>query len=79
MNTNSTSHPGILLIGVGNEYRRDDGVGLPGDFDLDKVSTLGLRLVKILTSQLGGELTFRRNGGTEFEITFKAQRERERR
>jgi hydrogenase maturation protease len=27
MNTNSTSHPGILLIGVGNEYRRDDGVG----------------------------------------------------
>jgi len=58
---------------------RDDGVGLPGDFDLDKVSTLGLRLVKILTSQLGGELTFRRNGGTEFEITFKAQRERERR
>ena len=27
MNINSSSNPNILLIGVGNEYRRDDGVG----------------------------------------------------
>lgn len=57
---------------------RDDGVGLPGEFDLDKVPTLGLRLVKILTSQLGGTLTFHRNGGTEFTVTFREQKDRER-
>ncbi|MBI2947191.1 MAG: PAS domain S-box protein [Verrucomicrobia bacterium] len=56
---------------------RDDGIGLPGDFDLDKVLTLGLRLVKILTSQLGGTLTFHRNGGTGFTVTFKEQKEKE--
>ena len=55
---------------------RDDGVGLPREFDLDKVPTLGLRLVKILTSQLGGTLTFHRNGGTEFTITFREQKDR---
>jgi two-component sensor histidine kinase len=57
---------------------RDDGVGLPRDFDLDKVPTLGLRLVKILTSQLGGTLTFHRNGGTEFTVTFREPKDKER-
>ncbi|MBM3836967.1 MAG: PAS domain S-box protein [Verrucomicrobia bacterium] len=56
---------------------RDDGVGLPGEFDLDKVPTLGLRLVKILTSQLGGTLTFHRNGGTEFTVTFREPKDKE--
>lgn len=57
---------------------RDDGVGVPPEFDLDKAPSLGLRLVKILTNQIGGELTFHRNGGTEFKITFKEQKDKER-
>ena len=48
----------------------DDGVGFPEKFDLDKSTSLGLRLVKILTSQIGGTLTLRRNGGTEFSVRF---------
>lgn len=57
---------------------RDDGVGVPQEFDLDKAPSLGLRLVKILTNQIGGELTFHRNGGTEFKIIFKEQKDKER-
>jgi two-component sensor histidine kinase len=57
---------------------RDDGVGFPPEFDLDKVPTLDFRLVKILTSQLGGTLSCHRNGGTEFTLTFKEQKDKER-
>jgi PAS domain S-box-containing protein len=57
---------------------RDDGIGVPEEFDLDKAPSLGLRLVKILTGQLGGKLAFRRTGGTEFKITFKEQKEKDR-
>jgi PAS domain S-box-containing protein len=56
---------------------RDDGIGVPEEFDLDKTGTLGLRLVKILTSQIGGELAFHRNGGTQFVITFREQKDKD--
>lgn len=56
---------------------RDDGAGMPKEFDFDKTPTLGLRLVKILTHQIGGELVFHHQGGTEFSITFKEVKERE--
>ena len=37
---------------------RDNGVGLPGDFDLASTSSLGLSIVRdLVTSQLGGSLT----------------------
>jgi len=32
----------------------DDGVGLPADFDLGRVSTLGLQIVTMLVNQLRG-------------------------
>jgi PAS domain S-box-containing protein len=57
---------------------RDDGIGMPKDFDFEKSPSLGLRLVKILTHQIGGELLFSRSRGTEFIITFKEQKEKER-
>jgi PAS domain S-box-containing protein len=58
---------------------RDNGIGLPAEFDLDKAPSLGLRLVRILATQMGGELTFQRSSGTEFTITFKEQKDREKR
>jgi two-component sensor histidine kinase len=36
---------------------RDEGVGLPADFDLAKSKRLGTRLVSALSEQLGAELT----------------------
>jgi two-component sensor histidine kinase len=36
---------------------RDEGVGMPHDFDLDKSRRLGTRLIKALATQLGAELT----------------------
>ncbi|ACK64526.1 signal transduction histidine kinase [Rippkaea orientalis PCC 8801] len=46
----------------------DNGKGLPKDFDLDQVKTLGLQLVKSLTNQLRGKITINSKGGTQFEI-----------
>jgi PAS domain S-box-containing protein len=49
---------------------KDDGVGLPAGFDLDEVRTLGLKLVKGLAQQIGGEISFKNRDGTEFDIQF---------
>ncbi len=49
---------------------RDDGVGLPADFDWQNCSSLGLRLIRILTEQLRGTLQVRVDHGTA--VTIKA-------
>jgi PAS domain S-box-containing protein len=49
---------------------RDDGVGLPPDLDLDRCPSLGLKLVRLLTQQIGGNLEVHRESGTEFQVTF---------
>jgi two-component sensor histidine kinase len=46
---------------------RDDGIGLPEDFDSDAVSTLGMRLVTLL-AQTMGTLRIDRTRGTAFII-----------
>jgi PAS domain S-box-containing protein len=48
----------------------DNGVGLPADFDLGQVKTLGLQLVTALVNQLGGTLEMERNNGTCFRVRF---------
>lgn len=58
-----TSHQVTLSIG-------DNGIGLPDNFSFSQAPSLGLRLVKDLTSQLNGELKIDRNQGTQFTITF---------
>ncbi|MEX2346528.1 MAG: sensor histidine kinase [Balneolaceae bacterium] len=52
---------------------RDDGVGLPEDFDIDQVQSLGLKLIKRLASQLKAHILFDAvNGsGTNFQISFR--------
>jgi len=49
---------------------RDDGEGLPGDFDISKARTMGLRVVTALVEQMGAELRVERPalGGTEFVL-----------
>ncbi len=51
---------------------RDNGVGLPPDFDPADTSTLGLQLVANLAGQLGGEMTVKRpsEGGAAFQVLF---------
>ena len=48
----------------------DDGAGLPPEVDPTTGATLGLRLVRALTDQLGGRLTIDRSRGTRVAITF---------
>jgi two-component sensor histidine kinase len=54
---------------------RDDGVGLPADFDLGKSSGLGMRIVAGLSKQLQAAISHRPNvDGAEFVLTLPLQR-----
>jgi two-component sensor histidine kinase len=52
---------------------RDEGIGLPEDFDVKTGRRLGMRLVNAFTRQLHGHLQIvRRNPGTEFVLAIPA-------
>jgi two-component sensor histidine kinase len=53
---------------------RDNGPGLPMNFDISKTRTLGLRLVNSLVKQINGKLNIYNDGGTEYKIVFKERR-----
>ncbi len=50
----------LVMVGVAGENVsisiRDDGVGIPGDVDVDKSTSLGLKLIRSLVIQLQGTL-----------------------
>lgn len=46
-----THHDGTVRVEV-----RDDGVGIPADFDLDAGTSLGLRLIRSLSRQIDGSV-----------------------
>ncbi len=53
----------------------DNGVGMPPDFDWNRPTALGLRLVKILAEdQLQGTVTMHSNSGTHFVVRFKKEK-----
>ncbi|TAL31014.1 MAG: PAS domain S-box protein [Spirochaetes bacterium] len=52
---------------------RDNGRGLPDDFETRTSGSLGMRLVRALSTQLGGELSISGKGGTSVEIVFKGE------
>jgi two-component sensor histidine kinase len=53
---------------------RDEGEGLPADFDLARPKGLGMRLVMAFVGQLGGTLAVHaRDPGTEFVVTIPRQ------
>lgn len=56
----------------------DDGIGFPEDIDFETIDSLGLQLVKNLVSQIDGEITLDKSHGTEFKITFKELKYKER-
>jgi len=53
---------------------RDEGAGLPADFDLARPKGLGMRIVMAFVRQLGGTLAVEaRQPGTEFVLTIPRQ------
>lgn len=50
----------------------DSGKGLPEGFDLNNAKTLGLKLVKMLSAQIKGQLSFRNDNGTIIELDFSS-------
>ncbi len=49
----------------------DDGVGLPGDVNVQDSKSLGLKLVNILVGQLKGTMQVHRESGTQFMVEFE--------
>jgi two-component sensor histidine kinase len=48
----------------------DNGVGIPENFDIEDLNTLGMQLVTSLVDQLDGEFELKSDNGTEFFIKF---------
>jgi two-component sensor histidine kinase len=51
----------------------DDGGGLPPEIDWRSADTLGLRLIRMLTEQLGGTSELDNGHGTRFELVLTAR------
>ncbi len=49
---------------------RDDGVGMPPDFDLEAAQTLGLQIVRTLAHQLNGRVELADRDGTIVRVVF---------
>jgi PAS domain S-box-containing protein len=49
---------------------RDNGVGMPGHFNLEETDSLGMKLVKMLTDQVEGSITITSDQGTTIKIKF---------
>lgn len=68
---------GIVKINLSHNHEfgtliiEDDGVGLPDNFDINHTSGFGLKLVKMLSEQMGGGYSIRSDMGTRNEITFR--------
>jgi two-component sensor histidine kinase len=52
---------------------KDDGVGIPGDIDIYKTTSLGLKLIRNLVLQLHGSVTITSNQGTKVMVEFPLQ------
>jgi PAS domain S-box-containing protein len=48
----------------------DNGVGIPENFEIEDLDSLGMQLVTTLVDQLDGELELKKNNGTEFTMKF---------
>ena len=50
---------------------KDNGVGLPGHLDFFETSSLGIRLVRLLSKQINGTIKLDQTNGTAVEVMFK--------
>jgi two-component sensor histidine kinase len=54
---------------------KDDGEGMPEDFDIYNTNTLGLHIVRnLVEEQLKGKIEFKRNKGTEIYVEFQKKK-----
>lgn len=64
---NTEQKEGLLNITI-----RDDGIGLPDDFNVKESSSLGMNIIRILSTQLEAEFEFNSSTeGTLFTLSFK--------
>jgi len=67
---------GEILVAIKKEGDRvslsvkDNGVGLPLNFNFPDPIMLGLQIVTTLANQLSGAISYAANGGAEFTLTF---------
>jgi predicted ATPase/two-component sensor histidine kinase len=50
----------------------DNGAGFPETFDMEQSQSLGLKLVRVLATQLNGDIKLHTKGKTDFVINFTA-------
>lgn len=63
-----------LFLTPDNTYTliiKDNGKGLPENYDINKSDTLGLQLVQMFMKQVDGKISYKNNNGAEFTINFK--------
>ena len=62
----ATQENGQIIITV-----RDDGIGIPDDFDISGTTSLGMKLIRTLVQhQLKGSLMVKNKNGTQISIEF---------
>ncbi len=55
---------------------KDNGIGIPENYETKEIKTLGVKLVQNLTEhQLSGKINMKQNHGTEYNICFRTQPE----
>jgi PAS domain S-box-containing protein len=70
---------GIIIVQLGRSKQmnyllvKDNGIGLPSDFNISSTKSLGIKIVEMLTKQLQGNLSYQRKDGTEFIIKFPSE------
>ena len=47
---------------------RDNGVGMPHGFQIKDTKSLGIRIVTLLSQQIGRDVELRSDGGAEFRV-----------
>ena len=50
---------------------KDNGIGLPLNYSLESVKTMGFYIIHLLTEQLEGEMEILRQNGTSFILRFR--------
>ena len=48
----------------------DNGKGLPKDFDIKKIDSFGMRIMKLLAKQLNGTFNLSNSNGVTLQIKF---------
>jgi two-component sensor histidine kinase len=54
---------------------KDNGIGIPHDFDINKTDSFGMKIVTALVAQVSGEFEIMRDGGAAFVIKFKNEKQ----